>query len=99
MRITIWHNVHRDHYDGYERHHPMLRVFYIAPAGDPEAELWRAVHMFNAVCAAGKRLQARGEQFARSLVQNRSAAAPSCRTLKPSPVENERYPGSRGRGP
>lgn len=49
MRITIWHNVHRDHYDGYERHHPMLRVFsYIAPAADPEAELWRAVHMFNA---------------------------------------------------
>ncbi|WP_432158585.1 hypothetical protein [Streptomyces sp. bgisy153] len=49
MRITIWHNVHPDHYDGYQRDHPMLRVFsYVAPAGEPEAELWRAVHMFNA---------------------------------------------------
>ncbi|MEO3976941.1 hypothetical protein [Streptomyces sp. CAU 1734] len=49
MRITIWHNVHRDHYNGYVRHHPMLRVFsYQAPPGDPETELWRAVKMFNA---------------------------------------------------
>ncbi|MEO3976983.1 hypothetical protein [Streptomyces sp. CAU 1734] len=48
MRITIWHDVHRDHYDGYEPHHPMLRVFsYQAAPGDPETELWRAVEMFN----------------------------------------------------
>lgn len=52
MRITIWHNVHRDHYDGYQRHHPMLKVFsYAVPDGEPEAELWRAVQMFNAPAA------------------------------------------------
>ncbi|MFJ3182598.1 hypothetical protein ACIPJN_29990 [Streptomyces sp. NPDC086796] len=62
MRITIWHDVHRDHYDGYERHHPMLRVFsYQAVAGDPETELWRAVQMFNgplALLAPGDRATA-----------------------------------------
>ncbi|MFF8992602.1 hypothetical protein ACF09H_22230 [Streptomyces sp. NPDC014983] len=62
MRITIWHDVHRDHYDGYQDHHPMLRVFsYEVPDADPEPELWRAVEMFNApleILASGDRATA-----------------------------------------
>lgn len=48
MRVTVWRNVDRDHYDGYELSHPMLRVFsYTVPDGDPEDELRRAVELFN----------------------------------------------------
>ncbi|MFF4933165.1 hypothetical protein ACFY2H_30395 [Streptomyces griseofuscus] len=64
MRITIWHNMHRDHYDGYRRRHPMLRVFsYTVPDGNPETALWRAVEMFNApaeLLAPGDRATAAG---------------------------------------
>ncbi|WP_217231392.1 hypothetical protein [Streptomyces anulatus] len=63
MRITIWHDVHRDHYDGYKDDHPMLRVFsYEVPDADPETELWQAVEMFNApleFLAPGNRATAR----------------------------------------
>ncbi|WP_329020353.1 hypothetical protein [Streptomyces sp. NBC_01601] len=50
MRITVWHNTSRDSFMGYEQDHPMLRVFsYPVPdTADVEAELWRAVEMFNA---------------------------------------------------
>ena len=49
MRVTVWHNMHPDHFWGYEPTHPMLRVFsYTVPDTDPDPELWRAVTVFNA---------------------------------------------------
>ncbi|MGW1007467.1 hypothetical protein ACWDBD_44110 [Streptomyces sp. NPDC001118] len=50
MRVTVWHNTDRDCFMGYESDHAMLRVFsYTVPdTGDAEAELWRAVELFNA---------------------------------------------------
>lgn len=49
MRVTVWHNMDRDNYFGYQLSHPMLRVFsYTVHGADLESELWRAVEMFNA---------------------------------------------------
>ncbi|WP_332758314.1 hypothetical protein [Streptomyces sp. MT206] len=49
MRVTVWHNMDRDNFSGYQPAHPMLRVYsYTVYGTDPESELWRAVELFNA---------------------------------------------------